>query len=110
MLLISEFAEIFNAMESRIVGIVKIDGLVHGSAAKHENVVTLNEEVRILEAEFLGIFVSLVDQIANDLPFFTVAGSHEGKQSSVAQNIHIRNAADDGVIISAHVVITDHKL
>ena len=97
-------------MERGIIAVVKICGAVHRSTAKEENIVALDEEIGILEADGLCVcLVAEIDEILDKLPIFTILRSHERKQTAVADLTAIGDAADDGIIISAHVVLADHK-
>lgn len=67
-------------MECRVIGIVEIVGAVDSGTALEQYVVTLNEEVDVLEAHVLGIRIKVIENICCDHPVVEIGRLHKRQQ------------------------------
>ena len=64
----NQISEIFNAMEGRIIGIMKAVSTVYGCAAQKNDVLALKFKINVLESNSLDILMTVIKQITYKLP------------------------------------------
>ena len=71
---ISQLAEVGNAMEGRIVRIVKIVRAVARNTAKVDNILTVKLEIHVLESDVRGVNSAIIVQILCNFPMLQIVG------------------------------------
>ena len=75
-------SEIFYAVKDRIVCVVVVMRAVEGCAAEEYDIVAFDLKGNVLKADMRGVDISVVEQIANDLPVLKIARAHKREQIS----------------------------
>ena len=83
--------------------------VIHSGAGEVDDMLALDLEIDILEANHLGVVVSEVDKVTDKMPIIKVVGRHERQQISCGLGL-VDTAGDDGKILAADRVLFDHKL
>ena len=91
-------AEIFDSMEGRIIRIMEIIRVIDRGAAKIENIVTLKEEIHVLQTDFFVILVTKIVKIGHNIPGFEIGGCHQGKQIARTSLFSVVNTGGNGII------------
>ena len=108
-LLSDKLAEAFDAVERGVVGIVEVSCVIDRGAAKIDDILALDLKINVLEADLLTVLVTVIVEIADDVPFAQIVGADEGEQISVARMCAVIDARGDGIVFFRYLIVFDHE-
>ena len=91
-------AEIADAVEGRVIGVVVIVSTVDCRSAQIEQIIALDEEIDVLEADELYILIAVIVQIGSDTPMIKIIRNHQRKQVACAGLGIVIYAGGDSVV------------
>jgi len=104
-----QIAEIADAMERRIIGVVVAVRAVDGGAAEVNDVIALNLKVDILEADLCHIMIAVVMEIADHIPVIKVFRGHQREKMAGADLFRIVDTGSDRVVSARYRIIFHHE-
>ena len=104
-----EFAELFDAVERGIVGIVEVVCVVDRRTAEIDQIVAFHFEIHVLEADLLTVLMAVIVKVADHAPFAQIVRADKREKISVARISSVVYAGSDRIVFLGDFIVFDHE-